>query len=494
MRLRSVPYKWLVAAAFVSGLFMEILDTTIVNVALPTIGREFEAGNETLQWVVTGYLLSIAVWIPPSGWIGDRFGTKKTFLFAVATFTVASALCGLAWSIESLIFFRVVQGVGGGMLTPVGTAMLFRAFPPDERAKASAVLAIPTVIAPTFGPILGGWLTEVVSWRWIFYVNLPVGVLAFTFALFALREHTEEQPGRFDLAGFVLAGAALPLLLYALSEGPTRGWSSAEILLAGGAGFLLLALLVIVELRVRELMLDLRLFADRLFRSANLVMFTAAGGLIGVLFLLPLFLQQLRGLSPLQSGLTTFPQALGMIALVPIASRLYPRVGPRRLVAVGFAGVAAATSLLLLVDLETSLWWIRGICFLMGMGMGFVFIPMQAAAFATIQPQDTGRASSLFNANRQIGAAVGVAVLATVLVNRTADHVASALRSAPAGAPEAAARQGALLAFHDAFAVAVLFALLGVAFALLIRDKDAAVSMRAAAEQPATGRPAPVAH
>ena len=195
MRLGGVEYKWLVAAAFVAGFFMDIVDTTVVNVALPTLARDFDAGDGTLEWVVTGYLLSLAIWIPASGWIGDRVGTKKTFLFALTLFTTCSALCGLSWSVESLIAFRVLQGVGGGMMTPVGMAMLFRAFPPEERAQASAVLTVPTAIAPALGPVLGGWLVEYASWRWIFYVNVPVGIAGFVFALLFLREHTEPAAG-----------------------------------------------------------------------------------------------------------------------------------------------------------------------------------------------------------------------------------------------------------------------------------------------------------
>src|SRR5579884_892266 len=197
MAIRTMPYKWIVAVAFVAGLFMDLMDATIVNVALPQLGRQFRADTTTLEWVVTGYLLSLAVWIPASGWVGDRFGTKKTFLFALAMFTTCSALCGLAQSIDQLILFRILQGVGGGMLTPVGAAMLFRAFPPAERARASTILMVPSITAPALGPVLGGWLVTDVTWRAIFYVNLPVGVLGFLFALFFLRESREESAGRF---------------------------------------------------------------------------------------------------------------------------------------------------------------------------------------------------------------------------------------------------------------------------------------------------------
>jgi EmrB/QacA subfamily drug resistance transporter len=253
-----IPYKWVVAVVFVCGMFMDILDTTIVNVALPQLGREFDASTTSIEWIVLGYLLSLAVWIPASGWIGDRVGTRRVFTFALGMFTFASLLCGQAHSLGELVAFRVLQGVGGGMLVPVGTAMLFRAFPPIERAKASTVLIVPTVLAPTLGPVLGGWLATDVSWRWIFYVNLPVGALAFAIGFLFLREEHEGVAGRFDVAGFVLSGTSLALVLFALSQGPEYGWRSGRVALTGVAGLVLFGVLVLVETRIREPMLALR--------------------------------------------------------------------------------------------------------------------------------------------------------------------------------------------------------------------------------------------
>ncbi len=480
-RLQSVPYKWLVAAVFVVGLFMDLLDTTIVNVALPTLASEFDTTTTTLQWVVTGYLLSLAVWIPASGWLGDRFGTKRIFMLALALFTIGSALCGVSWSIESLIFFRVLQGVGGGMLTPVGTAMVFRAFQPNERAQASAVLTIPVAIAPTIGPILGGLIVDHLSWRWIFYVNVPIGIIGFIFASIVLREHTEPTPGRFDYLGFVLSGTGLPLILYALSEAPSHGWTSTLVVTTGLLGIALLALMVLVETKVvQEPMLALRLFKDRMFRTANTVYFMTAAGLIGVIFLLPLFLQILRGLSATQSGLTTFPQALGIVAVARFASRMYPKIGPRRMLAAGMLITAISTSCFLFVDLETSLWWIRAIMFVRGMAFGIVLIPLQAATFSTISPHDTGRASALFNTNRQVASSFGVAILATVLADRGPNLNPEAVRQIAANpAALAQLQQAGLDAFHDAYFVGAILALVGFGFSFLIHDEDAEASMTA---------------
>lgn len=447
-------YKWLVAVAFVAGLFMDLMDGTIVNVALPTLGRDFGAGTDTLEWVVTGYLISLAIWIPASGWISDRFGSKKTFVFALVVFTAGSALCGVAWSAGSLIIFRVLQGVGGGMMTPVGTAMLFRAFPPTERARASAIVTVPTAMAPAFGPVLGGWLVDNANWRWIFYVNLPVGLATLAFVLLFLREHKEPSAGRFDVWGFLCSGGGFALVLYSLSQAPVHGWTSTTVLISGLLGIALFGALVVIELRRREPILHLRLFGDPMFRYANLSMFMVYAVLLGVLFLLPLFLQDLRGLSALESGLTTFPQAFGMLLMAPFSSRLYPRVGPRRMLTFALIGVTMTSVLFLLVDLGTNLWWIRAVMFLRGVSTSLAIVASQTAAFASIRSEETGRASALFNTNRQVAASIGIATLATVL-----------------GQPNSVS------AFHHAFAASIVFGLVGIAFALRIPDQATAASL-----------------
>jgi len=467
---RVVAYKWLVAVAFVLGLFMDILDTTIVNVALPTLAKDFGADTNTIEWVVTGYLLSLALWIPASGWFGDRFGTKKTFIFALFMFTAASALCGAAWNIESLIFFRILQGVGGGMLTPVGTAMLYRAFPPVERPKASSILAMVTVLAPAAGPVLGGLLIEQLSWRWIFYVNLPIGVAGLVFSAIYLVEHTEPTAGGFDIAGFLLSGVGLATLLFGMAEGPVKGWTDPRVLGPLAVAVACFVALVKVELSKTHPMLDLRLLADRSFRTPNLVSFASFGALLGLLFLLPQFLQGPRGLSPLQSGLATFPQALGILLTARyIGGHLYPRIGPRRLVMFGMAANAVVTLAFLWVDLDTSPWAIRGLMFARGLTLGFGFIPLQAAAFARIKPESTGRASALFQAQRQAGAAVGVAILATVLLERR-----DALMAGKTGQ---AAVEALVRSFHQAFLGSVILAIGGFIAASFIRDSDAAPTM-----------------
>ena len=410
---RPMAYKWVVAIVYVSALFLDILDTTIVNVALPKMGEELHTASA--EWVVLGYTLSLAVWIPTSGWLGDRIGTKKTFLFALGAFTVGSALCGMAQTLGQLIAFRVIQGIGGGMLTPVGIAMLFRAFPPAERAKASTVVMVPTLLAPALGPVLGGFITEYWDWRWIFYVNVPIAVLALWFGFRYLREHTEESALGFDVYGFILSAAGLALIVYALSEGPRSGWTSRVVIGTALAGVVAAVLLVVVELKVRNPMVELRLFSNRMFRQCNLVGLFSMASFLGVTFVMPLYLQSIRGQDPLTSGLTTFPQAFGVMLSSFIAGQLYARVGPKRLMSGGFLAAGLTIALYVTLDVDTNLWLIRGLMLLRGFCMGFAFVPMQAASYATIPPSQNGRASSLFSTQRQVSVSIGVAIMASIL-------------------------------------------------------------------------------
>jgi len=469
--LRLHP-KVIVSIVFVASLFMSIMDTTIVNVALPSLGREFRVPSTALDAVVVGYLISLAAIIPASGWLGDRRGTKRVFLLALALFSAASALCGLAPSFPLLVSFRVVQGIGGGALTPVGVAILYRTFPPAERIQVSRILIIPTVVAPAVGPMLGGLLVDQLSWRWVFFVNVPIGMATLLFGLLFLQEHREPAAGRFDLAGFLLAGIGLALVTYALSEGPSAGWTSTSVLSSTLLGLLVLGVFTVVELRMQEPMINLRLFGNRLFRSANLVTMFSSTGFLGILFATPLFLQEGRGASALTSGLTTFPEALGVVLSTQLVARLYPGVGPRRLMAAGLTGVAIMMSLLSLVGSDTSLWLMRVLMFLIGAGMAYAMQPAQVAAFATISSASTGRASALNNAQRQVGAALGVAVVSSVI---------SAVGTTRLSATRATVPN--LAAYHVAFFAAAMLELIAVSWALTIHDSDAAVTLRRPAKQ-----------
>jgi EmrB/QacA subfamily drug resistance transporter len=463
---RLVQYKYVVAIVYVTALFLDILDTTIVNVAIPKLGEVFQSGNA--EWVVLGYTVSLAVWIPASGWLGDRFGTKRIFLFALTAFTVGSLLCSLSTSMEQLILFRVLQGVGGGMLTPVGIAMLYRAFPPAERAKAAMIVMIPALCAPAAGPVLGGLLVTHASWHWIFLINVPIGIAAFLFGWKNLRDHKEERAGRFDMPGFVLSGAALGLIVFALSAGPSSGWGSRPVVVTAVVGVLCAVGLVYTELHVKRPMLDLRLLSNRLFRICNIVGLISMASFLGLTFVMPLYLQLLRGQDALTSGLTTFPQAFGIMISSIVAGRIYRRIGPRRLMAGGLFAAGLTIATFTQIGLDTSLWSIRVLMFLRGLCMGFAFVPMQAASYATISPADTGRASSIFSTQRQIGVSLGVAIMASIL---TAHMALDRL-------PSAGEIDDALRGFQLAFGTAVVFAFLAAFAALFIRDSEAAGTMR----------------
>jgi EmrB/QacA subfamily drug resistance transporter len=456
--------KIVVGAVFVSAMFMTIMDITIVNVALPTIGRDFGVAPTAVDGIVIAYLVSLAAFIPVSGWLGDRFGGKRVLLIAITVFTIGSVMCGLAQDMTQLVVFRVVQGAGGGMMAPVGMAMLYRVFPPAERVRAASILTVPTTLAPAIGPVIGGFLVTEVSWRWVFFVNLPLGILAVTFGALFLERIGASDPGRFDVPGFFLGGLGLGLVMYGVSEGPLKGWSSTDVMAACAGGALLLITFVLVELRTTKPMVDLRLLTGRLFRSCNIVMFLAAAAFLGMLYLIPLYFQDARGMTALQSGLSTFPEAFGVMLGAQLASRvIYPRVGPRRHITAGLLGLAASMLALTQVSLVTNLWLIRGLMFLLGLMMAQVMVPNQAAGFALISPESTGRASTLFNTMRQVGSAVGVAVLSTVLIGVGSAQGAGSTTAAPN-----------LSAYHLAFLTAALFALAGAVFSLTIHDSDAA--------------------
>jgi EmrB/QacA subfamily drug resistance transporter len=476
-----VSPKVAVSVVYVAAMFMTIMDSTIVNVALPAIGRSFQVASTSVASVSIYFLVSLAVFISASGWLGDRFGGKRVLLTAIAVFTAASALCGMARSLAELDLFRVLQGAGGGMMAPVGLAMLFRVFPPAERVRASSILTVPTTLAPALGPIVGGLLVTELSWPWVFYVNVPLGILAITFGALFLEGGDALQPGPFDTVGFVLAGAGLGLLMYGVSEGPIRHWSSGIVQATIAAGVILLLALVLAELRKRQPLIDLRLLGNRLFRSTNGVMILASASFIGTLYVVSLFFQDGRGMSALAAGLSTFPEALGVMAGAQLASRvLYPVLGPRRNIALGLLGVTASIGLMSLVGAQTSLWWMRLLMLCLGFAMGQVFVPAQAAAFATISPEATGRASTVFNVIRQLGSAIGVAVLTTAVVAVGTTKVVDGQVT-----PD-------LAGYHVAFLVAATLAAVGIVVALTIHDVDAAATRirRAGRKTGQDGRPA----
>lgn len=447
-----------VSAVFVACMFINIMDSTVVNVALPTLSRYFAVPIGSVSGVVTGYLVTLAVAMPVSGWIGDRFGARNALLASIGLFTVASALCGVTTSLPELVAFRAVQGIGGGCLVPVGQAMITREFPPAMRIEMNRILIFPTLLAPALGPVIGGALVTGLSWRWIFYLNLPVGVAALVIGALFLPGGSPHPPGRFDLPGFLLAGTGFPLFMYALSTGATSGWESVPVLATGVGGLVLLAALVATELRVPAPMLALRIYADRLFRVTSLQITFAGAGFIGTLFLAPLLLQNGLGFSALHAGLSTFTEALGGMTGVSVTARLYKRTGPRRLMLAGMCGAAVTIGSMALAGPDTAFWLIPLLMFGTGCSFGFATIPSQAANMAMVSAAATGQASTLVNTLRQAGGAAGVALLGTVLAVTGAgpDNLAG---------------------YRLAFAAAAGLMVIGGVCSAFVNDADAAATM-----------------
>lgn len=407
---RRASAKVAVCGVSVAANFMAIMDTTIVNVALPALGRDFGVDTSDLSSVNIGYLVAMAVFIPVSGWLTGRFGTRRTALSALLLFTVASGLCATAGSLSALTGYRVLQGVGGGLLAPVGMTMMLRAFPVAERLRAQKYVMVPTAVAPALGPVLGGWLVDSVSWHWVFVVNLPVGVLALLFGLWLLPDFPGSVGPRFDVLGFVLAGGGLAAVLYALTRAPDRGWGSGNVLVPLVSGAMMLALMVPWELRATHPMIDLRIVQDQLFRTTQLSLLPMGAAFMGVLYLYPQFLQTGLGYDALHAGLSTFPEALGMLTASQLVPRLHDKVGPRRLMVAGGAGATLVVLFLAVATGAAPPLTLYPAMYLLGCCVGLLFASGQNAAFVTVPDARMADATTVLNVQRQIAAAFGVAV------------------------------------------------------------------------------------
>jgi EmrB/QacA subfamily drug resistance transporter len=461
-----MEYRYRVMVVYIVGLFMTIIDGTIVNVALPTLAREFGVSSTDIEWVSVAYLLALAAIIPAAGWLGDRFGTKRMFFIALAIFVIASGLCGAAPNLLSLVVFRVLQGLGAGLITPIGSAMLFRAFPLEQRSTATVGVLSVAVVAPAIGPVLGGILVDNTSWRWIFYVNLPIGALGLVLALLWLREERLETESRLDVRGLVLSATGVTLLIYTLSTGPENGWLSVATLTTGLIGVVAIAALITVELRIDDPMLQLRLFSNRLFRQVNIAASMVYAGFFGWIFVLPLYMQTLRGLSATQSGLVQAPQAVAVFIVSNLlGKRVYRLVGPRRLMIIGSAATALFTGGFVFVDLDTPLSLIATGSFLRGAAVGMVFVSIQTAVYASISNDQTARATSLFISQRQIAFAGGVALAASVI----------AAKISSVGGDDAPAIDR-LPAYQWGFLVMGLVMLPAAIASWFVRDEDAAAT------------------
>jgi EmrB/QacA subfamily drug resistance transporter len=419
---RIDAYVWRVSAVVVIGSIMSILDTTIVNVALDTLSRELHSTIDQIQWVANGYLLALAAVIPVTGWAARRFGAKNVYLTSLVLFTAGSALCGLAGSTNELILFRVLQGIGGGMILPVGQLMMAEAAGPKRMGRVMSIVAVPAMLAPILGPTLGGLILDNVSWRWIFFVNVPIGVIAVIAALRVLPTVERQKTDRLDVLGLVLMALGMPLITYGLTEvGATGTFTSAKVVIPIIVGLVLVTAFVLHALRVPRPLLNVRLYQKATFSSASVAMFCIGAALFGGMILLPLYWQTVRHESVLVTGLLTAPQGLGAAIVMPIAGKLTDRFGGGPLALLGVVLTAVGTIPFALIGASTS---ILSLCLWMlvrGFGIGFAFMPAMSAAFAALQRDELSDATPQLNVLQRLGGSIGIAVLAVVLQRSLVD-------------------------------------------------------------------------
>jgi EmrB/QacA subfamily drug resistance transporter len=419
----------IVAGVVVLGAIMSILDITVVSVALETFQREFDATAADVAWTMTGYTLALASVIPLTGWAADRFGTKRLYLLAVALFTAGSVLCATADGLGQLVLYRVLQGLGGGMLMPLGMTILTRAAGPHRVGRVMAVLGIPMLLGPIFGPILGGWLIDAASWHWIFLINLPVGIVALAYAWIVLPKDDVEPSETFDWLGMLLLSPGLALFLYGVSSIPASEqehgtpWTT-EVVLPAVIGLLLVAAFVPWALSRRNIhpLVDLRLFAHRNMTIAVVAMALFAMAFFGASLLFPLYFIQVRGEDALGAGLLLAPQGVGAMLTMPVAGVLADRKGPGKVVLVGLSVVTLGMALFTQVEADTPYWYLLGSLFVMGLGMGGTMMPIMSAALGTLTHESSARGSTLLNITQQVAASIGTALFSVILTAQLAGH------------------------------------------------------------------------
>jgi EmrB/QacA subfamily drug resistance transporter len=440
-----------VAGVVVLGAIMSILDITVVNVALRTFQNVFAENGQPLAyssvaWTVTGYTLALATVIPLSGWAADRFGTKRLYMLAILLFTLGSVLCAAATSIEMLIAFRVIQGLGGGMLMPLGMTIMTRAAGPARMGRLMAILGVPMLLGPIFGPILGGWLIDHFSWHYIFLINAPIGVIALVYAWFALAKDAPQPSESFDFVGMLMMSPGLALFLYGVSSIPGEGGiGHTKVLLPGLGGLALMALFVVYSFRPKHPLLDLRLFSNRNLTVSILTMFIFAAAFFGGLLLVPQFLQQVQGESPLDAGWLVASQGFGAMLTMPIAGALTDRLPVGRIVPFGLLLIIGGMFTLTQIQADSSHWgFIIPVMFVMGLGMGATMMPIMTSALKTLTHHEVARGSTLLNISQQIASSVGVALFSVVLTNALKDNP-------PTSAEPAAVANAAADAFAHTF-------------------------------------------
>ena len=433
-------YKWVALAVVLTGTIMTILDSTIVNIAIPTLQHDLHAGSYTdIAWVVTGYLLAQGAVIPLTGWATDRWGTKRLYLITIVMFTVASMLCGISQNLGELIFFRVIQGVGGGMLMPIGMTIILQAVGPQNMGRVMGIFGVPMLIAPAVGPVLGGWFVQDFTWRLIFYVNVPIGIAGFIAASRFLRESHRTAKLRLDVLGLITGVPAILALMYAVDRSTALGWSSPLVVSLLVASAVLMGSFIVRQLRASEPLLQLSLFRDRTFSWAMALSFVVVTAMFGTMLLLPLYLQEVHGYDAIETGLLLLPQAAMAAISMPLGGYLTDRIGPKWVVATGMVLLTIGSVVLAQIHYNSSNWLVVGALMLRGFAMGFAMMPTMSAAMARVPRRYTSRASSITNTFQRVSSSVGIAVLVTVLAAQFSTAAAQTSCAPPANVVVAAA-------------------------------------------------------
>jgi MFS transporter, DHA2 family, multidrug resistance protein len=419
--------KWLIAFTVMLPTLIEIIDTSIVNVSLDHIRGSLSAGIEEATWAINAYLVANAVVIPMSGWLSRLFGRKNYQIGSIVLFTLSSFLCGTAWSLPSLIFFRVLQGMAGGGLVPVSQSILLEAFPPKQHGVAMAIFGIGAMVGPILGPIMGGWITDNWSWRWIFYINIPLGVLAVIMNAIVIQDPPwmKRMKMRIDYPGLVFLAVGLGSLQLVLDKGQQEDWFASDLIVVFAlTSFFTLTLLVINELTVEEPVINLRLFRDVTFATGSVVSFFLFFNLFGSIVLLPIYVQSLMGYSAYDAGLVLGPGGLATLCVMPIVGKLVQKVNPKKILGVGIFICSVTTWLMSHFNLQADFWTFVLPRVTLGLGMGLSFIPLTTLTLSHIPREKMGQATSMYNLLRNMGGAVGIAFVTTLLARRSQFHQA----------------------------------------------------------------------
>ncbi|MBW7453922.1 DHA2 family efflux MFS transporter permease subunit [Paenibacillus sepulcri] len=446
--------------AIIIGIFMVILDSTAVNVAIPVLVEDFHSSLAVIQWTVTGYALAQAAVIPLSGWMMDRFGAKLIFMISLVLFTLGSVLCAFATTSDQLVFFRILQGLGGGMVTPIAFAMTYKLSPPEKVGAIMGMMGIPILLAPALGPILSGYLVDYVKWEWIFLINVPVGIVGLILTMILLPKFPKQSSSSLDMLGIIFGPLAFVGLSYGLSEGGTS-WTSAKTIIGLAVGVVSLLLFIYIELtRKKEPLLELRVFRSSLFTRGILVQWVLQFVMFGMIFTVPYFMQLLMGMSAFHAGIWTLPQAIAAGIFMPIGGRLYDRIGARPLVIIGLAFVTLGAYLVSNIDPTESAWSFLIPRALIGMGMGLSFLALNTHLIQSAPQKLVSRVTSLTSAAQQVVTSFSVAGLTTIIVSRTTHYVAAGEKQMPDATTHA---------FHYTYLILAGLALVGLLLATTLK-------------------------